>query len=528
MRASSRLGAALLVTVVVAGLSLVAPAGATATPAGACFSTVGGLDLETATIPQIESALRKGTVTSRALVQTYLDRIAAYNKPLDAIRTLNPDVLKIADHMDAELRAGHASGPLFGIPVLLKDNVDTSTMPTTAGSQALAGSVPLDDATITTKLESAGAIILGKTNLSEFAGWTDLNAPPGYSSLGGQVHNPYQFSESPSGSSAGSGVAAAMAFAAGTVGTETSGSILSPSNANSDVGIKPTTGLLSRFGILPLSPSFDTPGPIARDVTDAAVMLSAMAGEDPKDARTAESKGNTPPGLDYTRFLKRGSLKGTRIGYSDHDRTDLGTAEQKVFEQALADLKKLGATLVKTDNLYYSSAVGLSEIAAIPNEFKASLNQYLATETSDSLRVRTLSDIVAYNSAHPKKMKYGQSLLQASDDTPGNQDAGTPNKEVAIESSKAAIDGTLAADNLDAIIAPGPVYANVSAAAGYPTVIVPSGYTGEGTTPLGLSFLGTGYSEPKLISYAYDYEQATHRRVPPTDANPQLVSTGCS
>lgn len=519
-----------LVTGVVIATLFVPVAGARAGgPAVApeCTPTVGGLRLETATIPELESALRAGRITDRQLVGAYLTRIHAYDRQLDSIRALNPDAMKEAARDDALLRAGKADGALFGIPVLLKDNIDTTDMPTTAGSIALAGSVPLDEATVAQKLKDAGAIILGKTNLSEFAGWTDLNAPPGFSSLGGQVVNAYNFSLTPSGSSAGSGVAGSMAFSAAAVGTETSGSILSPSDANSLVGIKPTTGLISRFGILPLSPSFDTPGPMARDVTDAAVMLNAMAGVDPKDDRTADAKGHIAS--DYTKFLSQNGLKGARIGYSDQDRQSLSANQLKIFDAALADLKKAGATLVETDKLYYASNDGLIEITAIPNEFKASLNEYLAKETSPKLRVRTLSDIVAYNNQHPDKMKYGQSLLQASDATPGNMDnpAAQAHKDAAIAAAQVAIDGTLQTDNLDAIVAPGPAYANVSAAAGYPTVIVPGGYLPGSNQPMGISFLGTAWSEPHLIAYGYNYEQSSHARVAPTEVNAQLDPKGC-
>ncbi|HET7483114.1 MAG TPA: amidase family protein [Actinomycetota bacterium] len=487
-----------------------------------CRDSIAGIDLWTATIPEVEGALADGKITSVQLVKAYLARIRAYDGTLDSIRTLNPDALKLAKQRDAELRAGESRGPLQGIPLLLKDNVNTVDMPTTAGSIALEGNIPRHEATITKKLEDAGAIILGKTNLSEFANWVDLSMPNGYSSLGGQVHNPYTGGD-PSGSSSGSGVASAMAFASGTVGTETSGSILSPSNANSNVGIKPTTGLLSRFGIIPLAPSFDTAGPITRNVTDAAVMLSAMAGPDPKDERTAEQDGNTPPGLDYTKFLKKGSLKGVRLGYSDNDRDDLSDTQLKVFDQALDDLKKLGATLVETDEMYYTALGGLTEIGAIPNEFKASLNQYLADETQDlSSGVKTLTDIIAFNNEHPDKVKYGQNLLEASDKTHGdmNDPVAIANREESIRASQATIDGTFTAYDLDAFVAPGAAYANLSAAAGYPTVIVPAGYAGS--APLGVSFVGTGYTEPSLISYAYDYEQASHRRLPPPAVNERM------
>ena len=478
------------------------------------------MNLQTVTISQLQRALAAGKTTSRELVKAYLDRIAAYDGQLNSIRALNPGALETAAKLDAERGAGRATGPsvglppLHGIPVLLKDNINTTDMPTTAGSIALKGSIPLVKATITKKLEDAGAIILGKTNLSEFANWVDLNMPNGYSSLGGQVRNAYTLGD-PSGSSSGSGVAGSMAFAAGTVGTETSGSILSPSMANSLVGIKPTTGLLSRFGILPLAPSFDTPGPMTRTVTDAAIMLGVMAGVDEKDERTADS-GDAPS--DYSKFLKADALKGVRLGYSPGDLDNNG-----IFQKALTELEKQGATLVETDNLSNTSLVGISEIGLIPNEFKASLNQYLAEQTPDSLRVRTLSDIVAYNEEHPDKVKYGQNLLIASDAQPGVYHPASA--ETTIRSSRAAIDATLAADDLDAIVAPGNTYANVSAAAGYPTVIVPAGYNGR--NPFGVSFLADAFSEPRLISYAYDYEQATKLRVPPTELNELLVPKGC-
>ncbi|HEX2239833.1 MAG TPA: amidase family protein, partial [Actinomycetota bacterium] len=376
-----------------------------------------------------------------------------------------------------------------------------------------------------------GAIILGKLNLSEFAGWVSLSMPPGYSSLGGQVLNPYDFAASPSGSSSGSGVAGTMAFAAGTVGTETSGSILSPSDANSAVGIKPTVGLLSRAGILPLSPTFDTPGPITRNVTDAALMLGVMAGIDENDPATAESEGQTPESNDYTEFLKTDALEGVRLGYSEEDLQELSGDQREVFEAALAELEEQGATLVATDLLYYGKNVGLLEIAAIPNEFKTSLNQYLAEQTDDDLRVRTLSDIVAYNEKHPDRFPYGQNLLEISDMTLGNENepATIASRTSAIVASRAAIDGTLLANDLDAfVVVPGNSYANVSAAARYPTVQVPAGYVLDGRRPLGLSFLGSAYDEPQLISFAYDYEQATRHRIPATSVNKELLRIGCS
>ena len=515
-RSPQKLLASLVVLACVALGSGVSSVTASAAAAKECRPSVAGLDLQTVTIPQLQKALATGKTTSVELVRAYLARIAAYDGHVNSIRALNPNALKTARKLDAKRGDGTSAGlgPLHGIPVLLKDNINTTDMPTTAGSIALKGSIPLEEATITTKLEKAGAIILGKTNLSEFANWMSLGMPNGYSSLGGQVKNPYTMGD-PSGSSSGSGVAGAMAFATGTVGTETSGSILSPSVANSLVGIKPTTGLLSRYGILPLAPSFDTPGPMTRNVTDAAVLLGAMAGVDEMDERTADS-GDAPS--DYSKFLDDSALKDVRLGYSSDDRGVL-------FDAALEVLEKQGATLVETDTLSNTSLVGLTEIGLIPNEFKASLNQYLAELTPETLRVRTLSDIIEYNEQHPDKVKYGQNLLIASDATPGVYHPATA--EPTIQTSRATIDATLLADDLDAIVAPGNTYANISAAAGYPTVVVPAGYTGEGRGGFGLSFLADGFSEPRLISYAYDYEQATKLRIPPTESNAILVPKGC-
>jgi amidase len=467
-----------------------------------CARTVGGVDLQTATLPQLEQAMADGRLTSVQLVDAYLARIAAYPQ-LNAIRDLAASARSQAAALDAERAAGHVRGPLHGIPVLLKDNVGTSDEPTTAGSIALAGVVPKDDAVVTQRLRDAGAVVLGKTNLSEFAGWVDLSMPPGYSSLGGQVVNAYTGGD-PSGSSAGSGVAASMAMAGATIGTETSGSILSPTSINGDVGIKPTLGLVSTKGILPLAPDFDVPGPIVRTVTDAALVLGAIAGRD------------------YTGSLHPGALKGVRLAYPDGD---VDSAHSALFDAAIAQLEKLGATVVPTRSLSDTENYGLTEIGAIPNEFKASLNAYLHDEMPNA-RVHTLGDIVAYNEQHPDKVKYGQGLLQASDATPGREELFAPQAEPSRAGARASIDAALAETGADAIITPGPAQANIGAAAGYPTVMVPLGYaSGE---PFGLGFLAGADTEAKLIAYAYDYEQASHARVVPNDLNAKLTAAGCA
>src|SRR4051794_40123836 len=312
-----------------------------------CLRYVRGIDLQTVTIPQLEAAMNARKLTSVQLVEAYLARIKAYDS-YNAVRALNPHARELAAVRDAERRAGRSRGPLQGIPVLLKDNVGTDDMPTTAGSIAMQGAVPRRDATLTARLRRAGAIILGKTNLSEWANWMATGMPNGYSTLGGQVVNAYDGGD-PSGSSSGSGVGASLALAAATIGTETSGSILSPSLANSDVGLKPTRGIDSRAGIIPLAERFDVPGPIARDVTDAAVMMGALAGFDPDDPATAEADSHLPPGGDFTRGLGPNALQGVRIAYSPNDipSGDEGTLWQATLDKA----RKLGATLVPADGL---------------------------------------------------------------------------------------------------------------------------------------------------------------------------------
>jgi amidase len=478
---------------------------------GKCADVVHGVDLQHDTVLDMQQAMAAHRLTSVDLVKAYLNRIAAFDHgpgKLNAIRVLNPDAIKDAAALDKERRQGHVRGPLHGIPVLLKDNVGTDDLPTTAGSIALAGSVPKHDAAITAKLRAAGAVILGKTNLSEFANWVDLSMPNGYSSLGGQVVAPYTEGD-PSGSSSGSGVAATMAFAAVTIGTETSGSILSPSDVNSDVGVKPTLGLASTTGIIPLAPSFDVPGPIVRNVTDAAAVLGVIA----------TKRAN------YLGALKPGALKGVRLGIPSADNRPSG-ARGALFDRAIADLKKAGATIVETDVVSNGGIASLSELGLIPNEFKWSLNEYLANEARPKTGVKTLADIVAYNDLHKDKVKYGQNLLIASNASPGVGAIAAPAALPVRTQAQAVIDGALAKDDLDAILDLGATNANVGAAAGYPTVIVPAGYVTD-TVPTGLAFTGTAFSEAKLLGYAYAYEQASRRRVPPTVINPDLYPKSC-
>lgn len=517
----------LRVLVIAAALCLLAdlPAGA-ATPQPAtrdCLRTVKGIDLQTATIPDLEAAMNAHKLTSVALVKAYLKRIAFFDSAhlaLDSIRTLAPDAVQQAAQADAA-RAHGDTRPLLGIPVLLKDNVATKDMPTTAGSVTLKGAQPTRDATIAAKLRAAGALILGKANLGEFANWVTLGNPNGWSSLGGRVKNAYTTTPTtigdPSGSSSGSGVAASMAFAAATIGTETSGSILGPTDASGDAGIKTTLGLVSRNGIVPLSPSFDVPGPITRNVTDAAYILNAIAGPDPADSVTASSQPSN-----YVRALHLGALEGTHLAYSKNDYDSLSGTEKTLFDGAIARLRRLGATVTAVNALTAHES-GEAELAFIPNEFKASLNQYLADWLPNAPN-HNLDQIDAYADSHPNDYPYGTTLLDASDATPGSS-ALYPTAMSMQLAAKAQIEAALTEGGAEAIIAPGPGHYDIGAAAGYPTVETQMGYVGR--QPSDLAFMGRPYSEAKLLSYAYDYEQDAKVRVPPTDLNPDLGTPAC-
>ncbi len=526
MRNHKRVALALAVGTAVA-LPAVHSGAHAASPAD-CTVGVGGLNLEWASVPQMAEALASGQVTSRQLTTAYLRRIAAFDHgavAVNAIRTLTSDALAQADASDARRRAHHSLGTWDGIPVILKDNVGTRDAPTTAGALSLARNVPKHEATLVQKLHAAGAVILAKTNLSEFANWVDLRMPNGYSSLGGQVVNPYNGGD-PSGSSSGSGAGAALAYAAAAIGTETSGSILSPSDVESLVGIKPTVGLVSRTGVIPLAQSFDTAGPMARSVTDAAYLLQAIAGRDPSDVPFDEAPGGPPLRPDYPAALRPGALRGARLGYSPGDVNALPSDQAAIFRRALDDLRRAGATLVGDNQLSDTANGGLVELAAIPNEFKYGLNHYLKNEAGPDVRVKNLTEIVAYNTHHRDKYKYGQSLLIGSDATPGKykEPSAAASRLATIEYSRQAIDRFFTKHHLDAYLSPGALYANISAAAGYPTVIVPMGFVNGGTTPMGIGFLGSAWSERTLIGLAFDYERVSHRRQIPTAVNPKLLT----
>ncbi|HEY0943707.1 MAG TPA: amidase family protein [Opitutaceae bacterium] len=506
------------------------------------------LKIEDATIADLNAAFQAGTLTAEKLTEIYLARITAYDKQGPAINTviaLNPKALDEARALDAERKAGKVRGPLHGVPIVLKDNFDTFDLPTTAGSQLLDGHLPPDDAFVVKKLRDAGAIILAKVNLSEFAGGggsvigaTDPailkagSVPNGFSSMGLQTLNPHDLARGPAGSSGGTGAAIAAAFAQFGLGTDTGGSIRGPSAANGIVGLKPTHGLLSRDGIVPISTTFDTGGPMGRSVYDIAVALGVMTGVDAADTATNKSIGKFE--TDYTRFLKRGSLKGARIGVArDFFGKDPGT--DQVMAQAIATLKELGAVIVDPvtfpDYVHQAKRPLMSVIAQA--EFKAQIADYLESakprypKTLDDLAARANDPASGYRS--PEKafaFKYHASKALELDDP-----VYLAAKNEGIALVKVTIEGIFSKHQLDALIYPtGPRPAaliergvpsssadsatNFANLTGFPDLIVPAGMTPEGL-PVTLSFFGKAFSEPKLLGYAYDFEQASHARVLP-------------
>ena len=506
------------------------PVAAAAKPVRAS-ATAGAL--EEATIDGLQAQMKAGTLTARRLTQAYLDRLDALDRKGPALRSVietNPDALAIADSLDAERKATGSRGLLHGIPILLKDNLDTADrMTTTAGSLALAGSRPPRDSFVAERLRQAGAILLGKANLSEWANIRSSHSSSGWSGRGGQCRNPYALDRNPCGSSSGSGVAVSANLCAAAIGTETDGSIVCPSNANGLVGIKPTLGLVSRAGIIPIAHSQDTAGPMTRTVRDGAILLAAIAGPDPRDAATADA-GRAPK--DYTPFLDEGGLRGARIGvarkyFGFHSGVD------RVMEAALAEMTKRGAELVDPADIPHTGEYDESELTVLLYELKADLNAYLAS-LGPKAPVRTLADVIAFNEAHPKEeMPYfGQDLfVKAQEKGPLTDlayvEALARNKRLAAHEG---IDAVMGQHKLDAIVAPtgGPAWmtdlvdgdhfgggmSTPPAVAGYPHVTVPAGHVFG--LPVGISFVGKAWSEPTLIRLAYAFEQATRaRRVPP-------------
>lgn len=472
--------------------------------------------VEETTIRSIQSAFESGTLTSRGLTLMYLERIAKYDKAgfgLNAVLELNPDALYIAERCDQERAAGLARGPMHGVPILLKDNINTSdNMHTSAGTLALADSFAPDDAFLVKQLREAGAVILGKANMTELANFMTSGMPNGYSSRGGQVLNPYGPGNFPAGgSSSGSAVAVAANLCAAAVGTETSGSILNPACRNSLVGIKPTLGLISRSGIVPISYSQDTAGPLARTVEDAAILLQAMAvSADPADASTLLAPDRSQ--LDYSSHLDKDGLHGARIGINRGYIDDFTQEEKEIIDQVIHRMKEAGAVIIDQTNLPH---IGHNS-SVLMHEFKSAFNRYLAS-LGPHAPVKTLHELIAFNNRHHSQtQKYGQKLLLKAE----HETSGTLTEARYIQdrlrdlkaSREDGIDRLFQEHQLDALFCPG--VTDSAAISGYPSIIVPAGCLENGM-PFGVAFTGTAYSEPQLLRIAYAFEQNVGTRVYP-------------
>lgn len=521
----SALVAALATSTALTGdLAMAAPAEPTSSAA---------LDVSDASVVTLQAAMQSGKTSSQAIVRAYLARIKTLDKNgprINSVIEINPDALLIARTLDAERKAGKVRGPMHGIPVLIKDNIATSDkMQTTAGSLALVGSRPNRDAFIVAKLRDAGAVIIGKTNLSEWANFRSTRSTSGWSSRGGLTRNPHVLDRNTSGSSSGSGAAAAAGFATVTIGTETDGSIVSPSSANGIVGFKPTLGLVSRSGIIPIAASQDTAGPMTRTVADAAALLTAISGTDPKDGATAEANTQMQ---DYTKFLDRDGLKGKRIGVVRSQfggRNDLASA---VVEKALDLLRAQGAVLVDLAQLPGAGRYGTTELEVLQFEFKAGVASYLAEYTPNS-PIKSLADVMAFNEKNRDQvMPYFQQELIVQSVAKGGLDSKEYRDALANNlkfSREEGIDKALKDNKLDALVAPsgspswltdfirgdfsGGGFSQAAAVAGYPHITVPAGFV-EGL-PVGISFVAGAWSEPTLFAMAYAYEQASKaRRMP--------------
>jgi len=488
------------------------------------------LGLEEITVTELSERYESGDLSTRQVVQAYLDRIEAIDKrgpALNSILTINPNALDIADRLDRERQDGNVRGPLHGVPILLKDNIDTGDMPTTAGSFFLEGSIPPNDAFIVSKLRDAGAVILGKTNLSEWANFHSSFSSSGWSALGGQVHNPYEVSRNPCGSSAGSGVAASANLATITIGTETNGSIVCPSNANGIVGMKPTIGLWSREGIIPISYTTDSAGPMTRTVRDAAILLGALAGPDTEDPLSVEAAEHVQE--DYTQYLNADGLQGKRIGFytgpmGNHFRVDT------LMNETIRTLERLGATVIEIDDITREN-IGGDAFQVLLHEFKDGVNDYLESLNNDAI-ISSMEEMAEQIRNSPTATElFDRNLILTAAETEGTdsdeyQDA---RERMLRVSREEGIDRVMDENNLDALVSPtgSPAWktdlilgdnfqlssSSPSARAGYPIISLPMGSI-DGM-PVGVSFFGRAWSEPVLLEIAYSFEQNTdHRLVP--------------
>jgi amidase len=529
------------------GLSAAAaPSGFAANLRSPTNASVSGIDVDATTIPQFQALMDAHRINAVDLTNFYLGRIHQFNPMLHAVITESPSALTDARAADDARRQGDHR-PLLGIPIIVKDNIGTAGMPTTAGSWALSGSTP-DDAFIAKQLKAAGAIIIAKANLSEWANFRSGPSSSGWSGIGGQTNMPYALDHNPCGSSSGSAVAAAADLAVAAVGTETDGSVVCPSGTNDDVGIKPTLGLWSRAGVVPISANQDTAGPIARNVTDAAVLLGAATGVDPNDPATAAQAGHTS--TDYTQFLNDHALQGARIGVwstGTYSPTLVGPVVEPILNNVIAALKAQGATVVDPADIDLSATA--NEGNALNCEFKTDIATYLHTYVHGTNPVtgqpyaQTLADLIAFDKAHPNlEGPWNDAVFEAAQATNGRDAACAQLRAETTPPVQAAIDSVMTANHLDAIIAltNGPAWptnnnptegdlgghfeyfvgsSGAAAVSGYPDITVPAGY--DAGLPLGITFIGPRWGESKLLGLAYDYEQATHVRVPP-----QLTAQG--
>lgn len=487
------------------------------------------------TIAELQEKMESGELTSRRLAELYLGRIEAVDKSgpyINSVIETNPDALEIADTLDEERKAGKVRSGLHGVPILIKDNIDThDRMQTTAGSLALEGHCAEKDAFVVRQLRKAGALIIGKTNLSEWANFRGRRSVSGWSSRGGLTRNPYALDRSACGSSSGSGAAVAANLCAAAVGTETDGSIICPAQTNGIVGIKPTLGLVSRGGIIPIAHSQDTAGPMARTVADAAILLGAMIGVDSGDSATRLSKKRALS--NYLKSLDRDGLQGARIGVA-RNLAGANPRILKIFEFCIEVLKKLGAEVIDPADVPNSDKFGKTELEVLHYEFKADLNKYLKS-LSDGTRLRSMEDVIKFNEENKDKVMpyFGQEHMIAAQEKPSLSDkkyreALTKNH---LYARTRGLDAAMRKHKLDAIVTPsgGPAWmidlvngdssnwdiesTSLPAVAGYPHITVPAGYVFG--LPVGLSFIGKAWQEPTLIKFAYAFEQATQlRRMP--------------
>jgi amidase len=489
-------------------------------------------ELDEVTVTGLQEDMKTGKHTSHSITKLYLKRIAAIDKKgpkLNAVIALNPDALQIAEDMDKERALGKIRGPLHGIPVLIKDNINTKDkIPTTAGSLALADNYATNDAFIINRLREAGAVILGKTNLSEWANFRSTRACSGWSSVGGQTKCPYILDRNPSGSSAGTGSAVSANLCAIGIGTETDGSVVSPSSVNGIVGIKPTVGLLSRTGIIPISKTQDTAGPMARTVTDAAILLSVLAGIDPHEVYAPDSLDKIQP--DYTKFLDLNGLQDKRLGVEKS--AYIGNPDMEaIFNQAIDVLKSKGAIIIDIALLDELKPIGNDEFTVLLYEFKDGLDRYLSTANS---KIKSLAGVIAFNKANEARAMpfFKQEIMEQAvikGDLTSTEYSIAVGKTIGI--TRRAINSIMAEYKLDAIIAPtngfactidlvngdydnGFGFSTPAAMAGYPHITVPMGAAHD--LPIGLSFISMPYKEADIITLAYAYEQASQKRMKPT------------